>query len=378
MNSRDLIFSALKQRKFTGRVPWSFNFGASQGFNPTLLKNFKEYENISGPVCEYFGYDVFPVLDPDGDFSKVGLGALASGINYLDNGIKIEDYYDTAELPENGYLDSWGIYHYPWKLDPTFEVYISPLKNVTDIDVIKNFPKPKVDLTSLEEARQDIERIKKEKQKMTVTYAGSLYEWVKNIRGEEVFFMDLHDNPEAIRVLIDKVSDFTLSLASSLQEAGLDILSFYDDFGAQDRLQIDPAHWRKFVKPGWAKIWKKVRENDPDTIIFLHSCGCIEEVVPDLIEIGLDVLHPIQPETMDVYKIAGNYQKDLAIWGTISCQKTIPFGTPGDVESEIKDRVEKIGKKGGLLISPANIMGPEVPMENIRAYHEACEKYCNM
>ena len=378
MNSRELIFATLKQRKFTGRVPWSFNFGASQGFNPTLLKNFKEYAHISGPICEYFGYDVFPVLDPDGDESRVGLSALASGINYLNNGIKIEDYYDTEELPENGYLDSWGIYHYPWKLDPTFEQYISPLRNINDTGIIKNFPKPKVDMMSLEEARQDIDRIKNKKEKMTVTYSGSLFEWSKNIRGEEVFFMDLYDNPEAIRVLIEKVSDFTLSLASNLQNAGVDILSFYDDFGAQDRLQIDPVHWRKFVKPGWAKIWKKVTENNPDTIIFLHSCGCIEEIIPDLIEIGLDVLHPIQPETMDVYKIASNYQKDLAIWGTISCQNTIPFGTPADVDFEIKDRVEKMGKKGGFLISPANIMGPEVPLENIRAYHKACEKYCNV
>jgi uroporphyrinogen decarboxylase len=376
MNSREMIFKTLKERKITGRVPWSFNFGASQGFNPTLLKNFKKYEGVSGPLCEHFDYDVFPVLDPDGDESKFGLDALASGINYLDNRIRIEDYFDTEELPDNGYLDAWGIYHYPWELDNTFEVYISPLKGVSDIGVIKKFPTPKVDMESLEEARMDIERIKREKQKMTVSYAGSLYEWSKDIRGEEVFFMDLHDNPEIIRALIEKVAGFTLTLASKLQEAGLDILSFYDDFGAQDRLQIDPVQWRKYVKPGWKKIWEKVRKNNPNTIIFLHSCGCIEEVIPDLIEIGLDVLHPIQPETMDVYKIAENYQKDLAIWGTISSQRTIPFGTPGEIEAEIKDRVKKIGKKGGFIISPANIMGPEVPIKNIKAFHKACQKYC--
>jgi uroporphyrinogen decarboxylase len=205
-----------------------------------------------------------------------------------------------------------------------------------------------------------------------------MYEWTKYIRGEENLYMDYIANPKIVEAMVDKVSNFTGELARRFQEIGLDILSFYDDFGAQDKLQISPGHWRQFVKPAWKRIWEEVRSRNKDSIIFLHSCGCVEEIIPDLIEIGLDVLHPIQPETMDVYEISRKYQKDLALWGTVSNQRTIPLGTPDEIDREIRERVEKMGKKGGFIVSPANIMGPEIPMENIDAFAKACEKYCTL
>jgi uroporphyrinogen decarboxylase len=376
VNSRERIRTTLKKRLRADRVPWTFNFGATQGFNPGLLSRFKKHMGIRGPLADYFDYDIYPVLDPDGDEGKAGLEALVSIIDLNSNGIRLEDYYDPGSLPQGGYLDAWGIYHHPWPGDVTFEVYIPPLKNVTDLRTLRAFPSPTLDAASLQEAKADIERIKSRKQKMTVSYCGSVYEWTKSIRGEDAFFVDLYENPEFVETLVEKVADFTLSFSGALQAAGLDVLSYYDDFGAQDRLQISPRHWRRFIKPAWARIWKIIKERNKDTIIFLHSCGCVEEVIPDLIEIGLDVLHPIQPETMDVYRIASQYQSALALWGTISCQKTLPLGKPEDVEREIAERVERIGSKGAFMVSPANIMGPDVPLQNIEAFFKACQKYC--
>ena len=378
MNSRERIFKVIKKREITDKIPWTFNFGATQGFNPHLLKAYKKHKGINIPIAEYFDYDVYPVLDPDEDETKVGLAELVSGIEFVTNGIKAEEYFKPEELKPNGYLDAWGIYHYPWPSDETFEVYNAPLKNITDISMIRDFPSPAIDEKSLEAARKDIFKIKNEKEKMTVCYCGSIYEWTKYIRGEEQLYMDFIDNPAIVEAMIEKLSAFTGEMARRFQDIGLDILSFYDDFGAQDKLQINPKHWRRFIKPAWKRVWEEVRSRNSDTIIFLHSCGCVEEIIPDLIEIGLEVLHPIQPETMDVYEISRKYQKDLALWGTISSQKTIPFGTPADIDMEIKERVDKMGNKGGFIISPANIMGPEVPMENIDAFAKACRKYCNL
>jgi uroporphyrinogen decarboxylase len=377
MDSRERIFKVIKNRELVDRIPWTFNFGATQGFNPGLLARYKKHIGVDIPIAEHFDYDIFPVLDPDGDKSKIGLAELVSGIDFVSNGIKEEDYYTAEDLKHNGYLDAWGIYRYPWPKDETFEVYTAPLKNTSDLKKIKDFPSPTLDEKSLEAAARDIERIKSEKNKMTVLYSGSLYEWTKYIRGEEQLFMDYIANPSIVEAMVEKVAAFTGELARRFQGIGLDVLSFYDDFGAQDRLQVNPKHWRQFIKPAWKKIWDEVRSRDKNTIIFLHSCGCVEEIIPDLIEIGLDVLHPIQPETMDVYKISREYQKDLALWGTISCQKTIPFGTPDDIDREIKERVKKMGSKGGFIVSPANIMGPEIPMENLDAFARACQKYCN-
>ena len=381
MDSRERIFTTIKERKLADRIPWTFDFGASRGFNPTLLYNYKKFMNIDVPIYDYFDYDIVLVLDPDKnsnktrDDEKIGLEGLLGGVKFVSNGIRLEDYFNLEDIPKGGYLDAWGLYHHPWHIDPTFEVYYTPLKNIFDIKTIKEYPSPGIDIKSLEEARIDVEKIKSRK-KVSVCYSGSVYEWTWNIRGQELFYEDLYDNPEIISAIVEKISNFDIKLATALQDIGVDILAFYDDFGAQDKLQISPKHWRQFIKPAWAKIWKKVKKKNKDTIIFLHSCGCIEEIIPDLIEIGLEVLHPIQPETMDVYEISKKYQKDLAIWGTISCQKTIPIGSPEDIDNEIKERVERMGKKGGFIISPANIMGPEVPLENINAFWEACKKYC--
>lgn len=374
-----------KEKKLADRIPWTFDFGATRGFNPTLLFKYKKYMNIREPIYEYFDYDIVSVLDPDkgarmdlkagGGKQVQGLDGLVGAVKLVSGGINIEDYFDPRELPKGGYLDSWGIYHYSWPTDPTFEVYYSPLKNVTKIEEIMNYPVPTIDGSSLNEAKKDVQRIKS-KEKVSVCYSGSVYEWSWNLRGQEQFFLDLYDNQHIVSAIVERVSGFVLNLATLLQDIGVDILAFYDDFGTQDRLQIKPEHWRYFIKPAWRKIWMKIKERNKNTIIFLHSCGRIEEIIPDLIEIGLDVLHPVQPETMDIYEIAEKYQGLISIWGTISSQRTIPFGTPEEVAREVKERIEKMGKKGALIISPSNIMGPEVPLENINAFVEACRKYC--
>jgi len=383
MTSRERIIKTLKHKGRADRVPWTFNFGATQGFNPTLLRNYKTSRQIHGPICEHFDYDIFMVLDPD-RFSpldietkqeKVGLEAIVGGVKLIANGIDKNEYFDAASLPPGGYLDAWGIYHVPWPTDPTFEIYHPPLQNIRDLARIRAFPSPVLDNDSLARAKEDVELIRS-LDKISTCYSGSVYEWSWNIRGQERFFLDLYDQPEAIREIVEKISTFVLDLALSLQEAGVDMLAFYDDFGQQDRLQISREAWRTFIKPAWRKVWSKVKQQNPDTIIFLHSCGHITEVIEDLIEIGVDVIHPIQPEAMNVYEIADRYRDDVALWGTISCQKTLPLGSPTDVEKEIKERIDKIGSRGGLVISPANIMGPDVPLDNIDAFQKACRSYC--
>ena len=377
MNSRERIFLTLKRKKLADKIPWTFNLGAIQGINPGLLQRYKQYMNISKPLSEYFNYDIATVLDPDvkevsnAQFSGVAVGV----VNFISNGINKEDYFDLEKIPVEGFLDQWGIYHHLWPIDPTFEVSYPPLDNIFDIKVIEEYPSPTIDSKSLEEAKIDVDKIKS-KQKVSVFYSGSIYEWSKYLRGTERLMLDLYEYPEIVRAIVEKFHNFTLKLATSLQEIGVDILCFCDDFGTQNGLQISPAHWREFIKPAWKNIWTKVREKNKETIIFLHSCGKIDEIITDLIEIGLDVLHPIQPEAMNVYELSKKYQDSLAFWGTVSSQKTIPFGSTIDIDREIRERIEKLGSKGAFVVSPSNIMGPEVPLENINAFCEACKKYC--
>jgi uroporphyrinogen decarboxylase len=371
MNSRERIFTVIKKRQPADSVPWTFNFGATQGFNPALLKRYKEHSGITGMIYDHFNYDVVNVLAPE----KTGSGWLAGGAGLIANNIEPGKYYDVVKLPKNGFLDAWGIYNVPWETDPTFEYFINPLKKAMTLQEIENYPSPSVDVHSLDLVMREAGEIR-ESGRMSSSYSGSLYEWCWNLRGQEEFMIDLYENPEFVDALLEKVSELTQNLAVATVRAGVDVLAFYDDAGMQTALQISPAHWRKHIKPRWKKVWEAVKKKNGDAIIFLHSCGCIEEIIPDLIEIGLDVLHPIQPETMDVYRICAEYGRDLAFWGTVSSQRTIPFGSAADVEAEIELRVRKIGRKGGFILSPSNIMGPEVPFANIDAFAAAARKYC--
>jgi len=375
MTPRERIYKVLKEKGSADRIPWSFNLGTIQGICPSKAAEYKKQMNIDQPIAEYLDYDVLSINDPDSgkEMAKFS-GAAVGALNFLSNNIRLEDYYDEKKLPQPGYLDAWGIYHHPWSTDPTFEIYYPPLEKITDDLQIKKYPSPKIDPLSVKEAGKDVERIRA-MGKASTCYSGSIYEWSWYMRGQQNYFMDIYDRPQIVGILADKFMEFDLEMVDALQEIGVDMLTFCDDFGTQNGLQISADHWRKYIKPRWKNIWQHVKDRD-NTIIFLHSCGKIDEIIPDLIEMGLDVLHPIQPEVMDAGHLYKEYHKDLAFWGTISSQKTIPFGTPKDIEREIKERVRTMGVHGSLVISPSNIIGPEVPTENITAFWKACKKYC--
>jgi uroporphyrinogen decarboxylase len=143
----------------------------------------------------------------------------------------------------------------------------------------------------------------------------------------------------------------------------------------EDRLMMSPEIWRKFLKPRLAKVFQAAKQAKPDVLIFYHSDGYVEPILDDLIEIGLDVLNPVQPECMDVGALKRRYGSRLSFWGTIGLQRALPFGTPQQVEDEVRRRIEEAGAGGGLLLSPAHVLAPEVPLENIRAMFDAAAKY---
>jgi uroporphyrinogen decarboxylase len=124
-----------------------------------------------------------------------------------------------------------------------------------------------------------------------------------------------------------------------------------------------------------ASVIEAAKEANPEVLIFYHSCGYIEPIIPDLIEIGVDILNPVQPESMDPERIKKLYGNELAFWGTIGTQTTLPFGTPDEVRQEVKRMIETVGDGGGLLISPTHVIEPDVPWENIMAFVDAVKEY---
>jgi uroporphyrinogen decarboxylase len=182
------------------------------------------------------------------------------------------------------------------------------------------------------------------------------------LRGMEEFLMDFIDHPGFVAELFEALTDLYLKVVDRIAEYDFDGIRFGDDWGAQSGMIMGAAYWRKLIKPGLKKIFERAR--DHDLTVMVHADGDIFEVIPDLIEMGVQILNPIQPETMNIVEIKREYGRHLCLNGGISTQFTLPFGSPQEIRDEVQACLRYLGKGGGFFISPAKAIRPEVPMEN--------------
>ena len=133
--------------------------------------------------------------------------------------------------------------------------------------------------------------------------------------------------------------------------------------------------WRKWLKPDMRNAIAAAKEINPQVLAYYHSDGVISDIIEDLIEIGVDILNPVQPECIDPVEVKRLYGDRLSFWGTIGTQTTMPFGTPEEIEGKVKEMIEVVGRGGGLCIAPTHMLEPEVPYENLEAFVGAVRKY---
>ena len=151
---------------------------------------------------------------------------------------------------------------------------------------------------------------------------------------------------------------------------------FSDDWGDQRGVILGPARWRRYIKPYQAKLYEKVHRAGKFTLS--HCCGNIRDILPDVIEIGLDVLQSVQPEAMDPYVLKREYGKDITFWGGLGSQRLVPFGTPDEIREEVKRLCDAMGRDGGYILGPAKSMQPETPTENAAAVVESFLQVVNV
>jgi uroporphyrinogen decarboxylase len=204
-----------------------------------------------------------------------------------------------------------------------------------------------------------------------LAWVGDLFERAHFLRGLTDLLADLHLNPLFVHDLLDNILKFLLGNVSQLVALGVDGIFLSDDYGHQHSLLMSPDHWREFIKPRLRELFARIRSEGLFT--FLHSCGNISEIIPDLIEVGLDVLHPVQPEAMDITSLKAKYGDKLAFYGGISTQRTLPRGTPEEVEEEVRRTVKFMAKGGGYILAPGITLQHDVPLENILAFIRAAQ-----
>ena len=281
-------------------------------------------------------------------------------------------YWDGEDLPEGTTINGNGVAQAPAHFYH-FWGYISPLRNATSLHEIEDYPL--YDLSTFDDSHlADRVEAAHEAGRIAVGGVGHMYETAWQIRGYEQFLIDLMDRPAWAECLLERLARNNRVKCVAFAKAGADVLHCGDDVANQKTLMFSPDLWRRLFHSRWARIWREVKAISPATRIWYHSDGNVEAAAPDLVEAGLDILNPLQPECLDIDAIHRRFGRRLSLDGCSGTQSTMPWGTPDDVRARVKHCIERYGQEGGLMLAPTHVLEPEVPLENIDAFAEACRE----
>jgi len=351
MTPRQRVLAAMR-REEPDRVPRELSWG---GFTPALMEIFRQKTGAEDPA-EYWNFEVRPV-----------------GFRYPDPAPRIFELL--GPLPPGTTVDAWGIAHVPGTYYH-FTRIVHPLVSAATPREIADYPLPDVRPSAFwEHLAPEVAVLHARGLAAAGELAVTIFEVGWQIRGMENLFDDFVHRPEMGEILLDRMTEIRCFQAEKYAEADVDVLRLGDDVSQQRGMLMSPAMWRKWFKPRMAKIIAAARAIKPDILVFYHSDGDCRAIVPELIEIGIDILNPVQPECMDPAEMKRLYGDRLAFWGTVGTQTTFPFGTPAEMKAVVRERIQTVGRGGGLLLAPTHILEPEVPWENIIAFFEAIDEF---
>jgi uroporphyrinogen decarboxylase len=285
----------------------------------------------------------------------------------------VNGYYQDGYQNVDSYLDEWGVawktieYKTPYGKGKYTEPFGHPL---AEDKVLETYLSPDPNRLELyAEASCVLANFKEEYWIVGVTPT-TIFESAWALRGYEQLMIDMATNPDKANRVLDIPYSYHKIVTQRLVSLGVDMIWLGDDVGGQNAMLMSPRMWRQYFKPRMADLIASLREINPHIKIAYHTDGVVYPVIPDLIEIGVDVLNPIQPMAMDPVKIKKEYGRNLCFWGSLDIQQTLPFGTPEQVKAEVITRLKTIGRGGGLLIGPTHNLQLDTPLENFWAMIE--------
>lgn len=281
------------------------------------------------------------------------------------------DTHPTCTLPDGTIVNEWGMQFRNAGLYNEFSAF--PLAHAQTVAEIEAFPFPDPSAPGrYDEARETVKKFGNQ-YAIVADLECSIYETAWYLTGLEKLLMDLMTDAEYVPVLLDRIAGINTEIGKELIGIGADIIWCGDDFGSQQSLIMDPNTWRKYFKPRIAKMFAEFRKVNPAIKIAWHSCGAIAPLIDDFIEIGLDILNPLQPlaSGMDPEVLQAAYGNRLIFFGGIDVQQLLPNGTPQQIKQEVLRRRGIFGRNNGYLAAPAHNIQPDTPVENILAMYDA-------
>ncbi|MBN1318171.1 MAG: hypothetical protein JXA42_22000 [Anaerolineales bacterium] len=399
MNHRDRVLAALNHRE-PNRIPIDFGGTVDSTISAisyqALRRSMKLAENVTriGDIYQYtaiidedvrqaFGVDTTPVFyEP----LKWRFGVLQDGSPaelparfqpvVLDDDSQVvfdENGKVTLKMPAGGYY---------------FDPVLSPLSDATGIgdidrfmDEIETYDKPSHLDASYQELAERARILREETDYLIVGFfGGHILQAAQSLRGWETFLMDLMVNQKFAEALLDRLAEANIrNMKRYAETVGryVHIIHFEDDLGMQDRPLMRPAVYRKVVKPYHQKMLSFTKSHC-DAYILFHSDGAIKPFIPDLIEMGVDAINPVQVSAtgMDTRTLKQEFGKDVTFWGA-GCdnQAVMPHGSVKEVEDEVKRRIDDLAPGGGFVFAPIHNIQVGVPMENVVAMFETALEY---
>ncbi len=399
MNSRERVIDALNFRE-PDKVPLDFGGTPSSGISIIGYNKLKKYLGLGGEQAKL--YDLMQqIARPEAEMLKqmeadiVLLHRLAPRFNIsarkwkpwtLKDGSKClvpEDYNPVVN--SNGDFDIMegdiavarmtnGGYYYDFIYNP-----LAAVEEPEDVDKLKF---DEISPEELEYLKGKAESLYKNTEYAIVgAFGGSLVEAGQRSFGYEKFMMDLMINKPMLHRWLEKQTEgYILNLGKYLDAVGgyINAVQFSDDLGTQNGLLLSKALYREMIKPYHKRIYQFVKSHSPQVKVLLHSCGAIFEIIPDLIDAGVDAINPVQISAngMEPEKLKKEYGKDIIFWGGgANMQFTVNNGTIGEIEQEVQRLMEIFMPGGGFIFSQVHNIQENVPPEKITAIFETAKKY---
>jgi len=346
--------TAMRRGGSVDRFPFEISWGA---FTPGLMKTFRGESGSNLPPDEFFDFDSRSVdLQPTRrttDFSAC--------------------YSETP--PEGTIFDEWGIGMVPGSVEHFVAFRFHPLQRCQTPREVEEFAWP--DVTEAYRYEGLAERVADYHARgyaVTGELYQTIYEMAWLLRGMESLLVDFHTDEAMAHAVCENLAQRRIVQARRYARLGVDILRLGDDVCMQQGLLLGLPVYRKFIKERTRAIIRAARDVKPDILIFMHCDGRVGDMIEEYIDIGVDILNPVQPECNDLNQIAARFGERISFWGGIGTQSTMPFGSPGDVAAAVHALAGTLGRHGGLLVAPSHILEPEVPWANVLAYVDAARQ----
>jgi uroporphyrinogen decarboxylase len=379
MNPRERVELALNHKE-PDRIPIDLGGSICSSIHRQAYVELKEYLGMEVEEIKLVDYvQQLPYLDEallerfEVDFRIVQLpAATAPGLSVFEDG----DYY--------AFIDRWGSkLHMPREGGLYFDWVDFPMQEPT-MEALENYDWPRPDPPELNAQLRERAKYLYENTNYALVgsavIGGGIFEQPARTMGLENFLMALVSEPEFADRMMDQITDiYVESCDSYLDQVGeyLAVFTYWDDVCGQHGWLIAPDVYRERIKPKQRRLVDAIKSKT-DAKIYYHSCGAVFDLIPDLIELGFDILNPVQVSArgMDTRRLKEAYGEDITFWGGgVDTQYVLPFGSTEEVVDEVKRRIDDLAPGGGFVFAPVHNIQALVPPENIAAAYETALKY---